>query len=480
MKKRNKKKTGLIAIILILVILISIGYASISTNLTIGGNATITAQNWLIYFTNIQPTTGSVTPTTAPTTSGTSTTTLTWVVSLDTPGQFYEYTVDVKNDGSIDAMIGTLSNSTLTTNQAKYLDYTVTYSDGATIEQYDKLEAGHTETLRVRVEFKADPEELPSSASAITLNYASNYVQADTTHAKARNTANVTPSGPTVHNLAQAGDIQVGDTVNYSPASGSITLTSDQTGYKDWSTQAPISQTISTASNTSMTWKVFSVDQASGTVKIVAETDSQQDQYLHLQGKTGFANGISVLNSVAAIFGTGYGAKANTARSITMEDIATAIGLDYTSSSNPYLIYTGGVPYGTSHTYTKGNLFTKSGNSYSATTTTATAENPITLTSDGPFNIYNAINNCSNTTLKNMLLGNYWCATQYLDAGDTPIYSMYFVDSYMDDSYLYMYRTDTDEEDESPIGSPTIMTILELDPTVQMEKTNNVWNFITE
>lgn len=99
------------------------------------------------------------------------------------------------------------------------------------------------------------------------------------------------------------------------------------------------------------------------------------------------------------------------------------------------------------------------------------------MTSDGPFNIYRAIDDCSNTTLKNMLLGNYWCATQYLDAGDNPIYSMYFVDSSMDDAYLYMY---TDEEEESPIGSPTIMTILELDPTVKMEKTSNVWNFITE
>ena len=217
----RRNKTKLVALLLTLVLLISIGYATISTNLTIGGNATITAQNWLIYFTNIQPTTGSVTPTTAPTTSGTTTTTLTWVVSLDTPGQFYEYTVDVKNDGSIDAMIGTLSNSTLTTDQAKYLDYTVTYSDGATIEQYDKLEAGHTETLRVRVEFKVDPEELPSSASAVTLNYASNYVQADETHAKARNT--VTP--PVT--------LEIGDSVAYTTTLNGQTLNDWKVFYVD-------------------------------------------------------------------------------------------------------------------------------------------------------------------------------------------------------------------------------------------------------
>ena len=476
MIKRKNSKKSLIVILLILVLLISIGYAAISTTLRVNGNATIKSQSWSVYFTNIVPTTGGVTPTTAPTTSGTTTTTLTWAVSLNTPGQFYEFTVDVVNDGSIDAMIGSLSNSTLTTDQAKYLDYTVTYSDGAEIEQYDKLEAGDTETLKVRVEFKSDPEQLPSTASAISLTYTSTYVQADN-NAKARNTVTPEPSGPTVQNLARAGDIQVGDTVNYSPASGSITLTSSQTGYTEYGTNNPVSQTISTANN-SMTWKVFSVDQTTGTVKIIAQTE----EYLTLQGKTGFTNGIQVLNNVSAIFGTGYGAKTGTARSITMEEIATAIGFDYTHT-NQYEI---GDAYGTTRTYTKGNLFTKSGGSYSTTTTTATTQNPITMTSDGAFNIYNAIDNCNNATLKSILLdddkGSYWCATQYYCHESTwsrPVYNLYYTDSYMDDSYLYMYKTDMDAEDEQAEGYITVMAILELDPTVQMEEVNNVWNFIT-
>ena len=211
MRKRSKKKTGLITILLILVLLISVGYAAISTSLSINGNATIKAQKWLVYFTNIQTTAGGVTPTTAPTTSGTSTTELTWAVPLSTPGDFYEFTVDVKNDGSYDAMIGSLSNTTLTTEQAKYLDYKVTYSDGATIEQYDKLESGETETLKVRVEFKSEPEELPSTAQQITFTYTSNYVQADS-NAKERNTATPPVS------------LTIGNTVNYVTSLGGVTL----------------------------------------------------------------------------------------------------------------------------------------------------------------------------------------------------------------------------------------------------------------
>ena len=193
LKKHINQK--LIAIAVFLLFAISVGYAALSTTLQINGTANVASNSWLVYFTNIQVTSGSVIATTAPTTSGTSTTTLTWAVNLQTPGDFYEYNVDVKNDGTIDAMIGSLSNTSLTTNQAKYLNYSVTYDDGAAIEQYDKLDSGDMVTLKVRVEYKTDlnPEDLPSEPAEITFEYTSNYVQADG-NAKARN-RNGTPLG---------------------------------------------------------------------------------------------------------------------------------------------------------------------------------------------------------------------------------------------------------------------------------------------
>ena len=191
LKKHINQK--LIAVAVVLLLLISVGYAALSTTLTIDGTANIASNSWLIYFTNVDVTTGSVAATQAPTTNGTSTTTLNWAVNLNTPGDFYEYYVDVKNDGTIDAMIGSLSNTSLTTNQAKYLNYSVTYDDGATIEQYDKLDAGDMVTLKVRVEYKTDlnPEDLPTETSVASFTYTSNYVQADS-NAKAR-TRNGTP-----------------------------------------------------------------------------------------------------------------------------------------------------------------------------------------------------------------------------------------------------------------------------------------------
>ena len=220
MRKRRKHiNQKLVAVSAFLFIAISVGYAVLSTTLSIGGTANLTTNLWLVYFTNVQVSAGSVSATTVPTTTGTSTTTLTWEVNLETPGDYYEYYVDVVNDGTIDAMIGSLSNTTLSSNQEKYLNYSVTYVDGAAIEQYDKLNAGHMETLKVRVEYKTDLnlEDLPSEPSAVILTYTSNYVQADS-NAKDRN---------------RISSLSIGDTINYTTSINGVTLNSWKVLSKD-------------------------------------------------------------------------------------------------------------------------------------------------------------------------------------------------------------------------------------------------------
>ncbi len=221
-RKYSNKKYIVVAVFLLLTI--SLGYAALSTTLTINGTANISSNSWLVYFTNVEVKAGSVTATAVPTTSGTSTTSLTWEVSMDTPGQFYEYTVDIKNDGTIDAMLGSLSNTSLTTNQAKYLNYTVTYSDGVEIEQYDRLNAGETEKLKVRVELKKDlnPEDLPGEGATINLTYTSNYVQADE-NAKVRNRLYPINYGVQIYGINEDVDSS-GNPIGltFGPASGDI------------------------------------------------------------------------------------------------------------------------------------------------------------------------------------------------------------------------------------------------------------------
>jgi hypothetical protein len=183
MRIKSSKGKKSIAVLLIAIIFISVGYAFLQSNLLINGNAKVKVPTWHIYFTNVQVTSGSVTPIIEPTTSGKTTTTLTWEVNMDTPGQFYEFTVDIVNDGTIDAMMNSVPGNVmaLTDEQKKYVDYSIKYSDGSEIGQYDKLAAGDTETIRVRVEYKTNiaPEDLPAPEQDLTLHYTADFVQAD-------------------------------------------------------------------------------------------------------------------------------------------------------------------------------------------------------------------------------------------------------------------------------------------------------------
>ena len=184
MKTGNKK---LVVVAVILLMAISIGYAALTTTLSINGTANIASNSWNVHFENIQTTTGSVTPTTAPTATGTNTTSLTWAVSLAEPGDFYEFTVDAVNSGTINAKIAVngINKSPLTTTEDTYVNYTVTYSDNTAIAAGDTLakngQSGSTKTMKVRVEF--DPNITAEQLNALTeplnltLNYSVNYVQ---------------------------------------------------------------------------------------------------------------------------------------------------------------------------------------------------------------------------------------------------------------------------------------------------------------
>ena len=106
-------------------------------------------------------------------------------------------------------MLSGFSATSLTTDQQKYLTYTVTYSDGATISTKDYLKKGTSETIRVRVRFKDDltATDLPSSAETLNLTATFVYVQADST-AKER----AKPSILCIRdNTATSEDLMLGD-----------------------------------------------------------------------------------------------------------------------------------------------------------------------------------------------------------------------------------------------------------------------------
>jgi len=133
MKRRNNKYL----LLLILLLVVTIGYALLSTTLKITGNATVTKQNWSVYWGTPTVTQGSksmTAPTRTEDSGDPSNTKLIWSVTLDLPGDFYEFTVDAVNAGTIDAMITGITptvSPALPTNP-DYIKYSVTYADGTT------------------------------------------------------------------------------------------------------------------------------------------------------------------------------------------------------------------------------------------------------------------------------------------------------------------------------------------------------------
>ena len=178
MKKKSGKKVVL-SLLALLLLTITVGYAALSTTLNINGTSKINNATWDVHFANLEVTSGSVSATKAATIDS-GKTAIDYNVELIKPGDFYEFTVDVTNTGTIDAKLddAPILNG-VSAEQDVYTNYTVTYIDGTAIHANDKLAAGATKKLRVRVVFDRNitDSQLPKEAQTLDLKFAMNYVQ---------------------------------------------------------------------------------------------------------------------------------------------------------------------------------------------------------------------------------------------------------------------------------------------------------------
>lgn len=199
-KRRHKNSKSYILIVFFVLIGITAGYAVINTTLSITGAGKLSQNSWNVHFENLVILDDNAThvPTAPSIDSGK--TNVEFAVVLGKPGSSYEFTVDVVNSGTIDAMISSISNSALTTEQQKYIDYSVTYYDGGTIATKDILKAGTTETIRIRVRFLSDitASNLPATSDTLRLSYSINYQQADST-AKTRTEKIICKRATSIH-----------------------------------------------------------------------------------------------------------------------------------------------------------------------------------------------------------------------------------------------------------------------------------------
>ena len=212
--KRRKKKFSL-ALLLIVLLGLTVGYSLLSTTLKINGTAGVKSNSWDVYWDSesINVTAGSVTAENPVVDQ--EKTTASYEVTLELPGDFYEFTIDAVNNGSVDAMVDSLVTVITDVDDEEatlpnYVKYSVTYADGVSVSKYDLLSKKNgssptRETYKVRIEYLANSTTLPDTDLTYKINTTITYNQADE-NAKERSLW-LLPEGKTKDNLTVGDEI---------------------------------------------------------------------------------------------------------------------------------------------------------------------------------------------------------------------------------------------------------------------------------
>ena len=226
----KKLKRFNIILLSILLLGVTVGFAALSTTLKVSGTTNIGKNTWNIYWDNVDNQNGvtTTTPVISNDVTNGPNTVVTWTVTLNKPGDFYEFTVDAVNAGTLDAMITNIEhklNGSVMSSSNKlpdYVKYSVTYANGDEIALNQLLPkatvSGNTtvftrETYKVRVEFDSNinPNDLSDENESYELSFGVTYGQADGNAVNPHPLFNL-PQGKNKDNLAVGDEVCINGT----------------------------------------------------------------------------------------------------------------------------------------------------------------------------------------------------------------------------------------------------------------------------
>lgn len=195
-------------LIILLIVLLSVGFAFLSSDSNILGMSIASKQKWSIYFNNPTKVGGNVD---ASQLELKDSTTIEFTVDLLKPGDFYEFTVEVINDGTIDGMINTMRSTELNSDQNKLFEYVITYEDGSSLKEKQLLIHGTSDKYKVVLRYKDDitANDLLENNQSVSIEFSVEYVQADSTSID-----RIKNSFISVYNQSTVGELVQGDEVN--------------------------------------------------------------------------------------------------------------------------------------------------------------------------------------------------------------------------------------------------------------------------
>lgn len=185
MERQKNTQMFVIAILAVAILTMSVGFAAYTATLNISGTANLEKAKWsIVWDTNsYSPTTGGKAVTVADDKRTFTTTDFTFEVDLK-PGEFYEFTINAKNEGTFNANLKSITLSDVSA-YSDYLEYTVTYNGtpytASATGLSTALAAGASAPVKVRVEYvlPEDSTKLPSENDVkVNLSASFGYEQA--------------------------------------------------------------------------------------------------------------------------------------------------------------------------------------------------------------------------------------------------------------------------------------------------------------
>ena len=277
MKKKEKEKKFALVILLLM---ITVGYALLSTNVKLKGTSKIKDARWDIHLENIKVKEKSVRAEKEARIDDTKLG-VEYEVNLDTPGDFYEFNVDIVNDGTIDGMIDSVESKMkineeeeidlLKEKTPNYLIYSVNYTTGGSIEEKQELKKGEKKTIKVHLEYNKNiiPEDLPIEEKNIEFTFSINYVQKD-------------------DSAVQVEELALGKYVEITPTSTSYTINKEDTGNITSQTINPSELNL---------WRIIKINE-DGTMDAISEYTSSK--IISFKGKKGYQNFVKTINQIAS------------------------------------------------------------------------------------------------------------------------------------------------------------------------------------
>ena len=179
---RKNKKQRRVMLLLILILSITIGFALLSTTLFINGTANIKSNTWNIHWDSdsIEETTGSVSATTPASVTDAEEKNISFAVEFELPGDFYEFSANAINEGSIDGKIETISVKFYEADGTTEIDkddlpeeitYSLTHKDGTPIAENEVItQGGGIISYKFRIGYNSETTSLPTEPIVVKPN----------------------------------------------------------------------------------------------------------------------------------------------------------------------------------------------------------------------------------------------------------------------------------------------------------------------